>query len=74
MRAAVFRDVGAPLSIEDVVLAPLGGAMVRVRLVASGVCHSDVSLWDGTIPQATRQSLAMRARVSSSKRAPTSPT
>lgn len=53
MRAAVFRDVGAPLSIEDVVLAPLGGAMVRVRLVASGVCHSDVSLWDGTIPQAT---------------------
>ncbi|MCU1456208.1 MAG: alcohol dehydrogenase [Actinomycetia bacterium] len=52
MRAAVFREVGAPLRVEELELAPLGRGMVRIRIVASGVCHSDVSLWDGTIPQA----------------------
>ncbi len=52
MRAAVFREVGAPLQVEDVVLAPPGEGMVAVRLTASGVCHSDVSLQDGTMPQA----------------------
>jgi S-(hydroxymethyl)glutathione dehydrogenase/alcohol dehydrogenase len=53
MRAAVLREVGAPLSIEDVELAPPGPGMVRVRLRASGVCHSDLSLQDGSMPQAT---------------------
>ncbi|MHB1711567.1 MAG: Zn-dependent alcohol dehydrogenase [Acidimicrobiales bacterium] len=51
MKAAVLREVGAALSIEDVELAPPGEGMVRVRIIASGVCHSDLSLQDGTIPQ-----------------------
>lgn len=31
---------------------PPASGMVRVRIAASGVCHSDVSLQDGSIPQA----------------------
>ena len=53
MRAAVFREVGAPLGIEDVTLHDPGDGMVAVKLRASGVCHSDVSFIDGTMPQAT---------------------
>lgn len=53
MRAAVLREVGAPLSIEDVELTGPGPGMVRVALAASGVCHSDLSLQDGSMPQAT---------------------
>jgi len=41
-----------PLTIEDVELTPPTAGMVRVRIAASGVCHSDLSLVDGTIPQA----------------------
>jgi Zn-dependent alcohol dehydrogenase len=41
MRAAVFRAVGKPLTIEDVELdAPRAGE-VRVRVEAAGVCHTD---------------------------------
>lgn len=39
--AAVLRAVGAPLSVEDVVLAALGPHDVLVRVEAAGVCHSD---------------------------------
>lgn len=51
MRAAVLRAVGKPLEVGEVELRPTGAGEVRVRLVASGVCHSDLSLADGTIPQ-----------------------
>jgi S-(hydroxymethyl)glutathione dehydrogenase / alcohol dehydrogenase len=51
MRAALFSEVGSPVQIvDDVVLdAPRRGE-VRVRVVACGVCHSDVSLINGTFP------------------------
>ena len=52
MRAALLRRVGDPLSVEEVVLSPVGPGAVRVRLAASGVCHSDLSLQNGDIPQA----------------------
>lgn len=50
MRAVVVREVGAPLEVLDVELAPPGPGSVRVRLAASGVCHSDLSLRDGSLP------------------------
>src|SRR5205085_9517903 len=31
---------------------PPGEGMVGVRVAASGVCHSDLSMLDGTLPQA----------------------
>nr|WP_202514280.1 MULTISPECIES: Zn-dependent alcohol dehydrogenase [unclassified Streptomyces] len=41
--------VGAPLEITDIVLPEPGPGQVRVRLAAAGVCHSDLSLSDGTM-------------------------
>jgi NDMA-dependent alcohol dehydrogenase len=50
VRAAVLREVGAPLSVEDVELAAPGPGEVEVRLVASGVCHSDWNVVSGATP------------------------
>lgn len=50
MKAAVLRAPNQPLSIEDIDLAAPGPREVRVRLSATGVCHSDVHFWDGTFP------------------------
>ena len=50
MKAAVLYDVGTPLAIEDLtLLAPKDGE-VRVRYVASGVCHSDLHYIKGDRP------------------------
>jgi S-(hydroxymethyl)glutathione dehydrogenase/alcohol dehydrogenase len=51
VRGAVLRKANEPLTIEDVELVPPGPGMVRVRVAASGVCHSDLSLIDGSMPQ-----------------------
>lgn len=48
-RAAVLREVGGPLRVEDVELDPPGPGEVRVRIAAAGVCHSDLSLARGTL-------------------------
>ncbi len=50
MKAVVLREVGRPTTVEELALRPLGNHEVRVRLRASGVCHSDLSLRDGSIP------------------------
>lgn len=47
VRAAVCREFGAPLTIEELRLAPPGPAEVRVKLSAVAICHSDVSYADG---------------------------
>ena len=39
-----------PLVIEDVSLDPPQANEVHVKWAATGVCHSDVSMWNGTIP------------------------
>jgi S-(hydroxymethyl)glutathione dehydrogenase/alcohol dehydrogenase len=49
--AAVLREVGAPLRVEEIALAEPGRGQVRVRMVATGVCHSDLSLARGTLAQ-----------------------
>ncbi|MFJ3673079.1 Zn-dependent alcohol dehydrogenase [Streptomyces sp. NPDC090106] len=49
VRAAVLPAVGAPLEITDIDLPDPGPGRVRVRLAAAGVCHSDLSLSDGTM-------------------------
>lgn len=50
VRAAVLHEVGAPLVVEEIELAPVGPRDVRVRIGASGVCHSDLSVQQGSIP------------------------
>ncbi|WP_200303652.1 Zn-dependent alcohol dehydrogenase [Streptomyces adelaidensis] len=49
VRAAVLPAVGAPLEITEIELPEPGPGQVRVRLAAAGVCHSDLSLSDGTM-------------------------
>jgi S-(hydroxymethyl)glutathione dehydrogenase/alcohol dehydrogenase len=50
MRAAVLYEVGRDLEVDEVELSGPGPGQVRVALAASGVCHSDLSLMDGTLP------------------------
>jgi S-(hydroxymethyl)glutathione dehydrogenase/alcohol dehydrogenase len=47
MRAAVFTTVNQPLSVEDVTALDPGERDVVVRVGASGVCHSDLSISRG---------------------------
>ncbi len=50
-RAAVLTGLQQPLELRDDVEvgAPRPGE-VRVRVTASGVCHSDLSVWKGVLP------------------------
>jgi S-(hydroxymethyl)glutathione dehydrogenase/alcohol dehydrogenase len=50
MRAAIFTQPGAPLSIEDVSPLPPGPSDAVVTISASGVCHSDLSILEGILP------------------------
>src|SRR5262249_43187920 len=50
MRAAVAYQVGQPVVVEDVTLLPLGPRDALVRVAASGICHTDLSVIDGTTP------------------------
>src|SRR3954465_12449676 len=54
MKAAVLTAVDSPLETrDDIEIAPPGPGEVRVKVVASGVCHSDLSVQNGTIPLPT---------------------
>lgn len=54
MKASVLSAIEAPLEThDDLEIAPPGPGEVRVKVVASGVCHSDLSVQNGTIPQPT---------------------
>jgi Zn-dependent alcohol dehydrogenase len=48
IRAAVLEQTGGPMILTDLDLAEPGPGEVRVRLHASGVCHSDQNAIDGT--------------------------
>jgi S-(hydroxymethyl)glutathione dehydrogenase/alcohol dehydrogenase len=50
MRAAVFQAFNEPFTVEEVELAPPRQGEVRVKLAASGVCHSDLSIQRGILP------------------------
>jgi S-(hydroxymethyl)glutathione dehydrogenase / alcohol dehydrogenase len=50
MRAAVYTGEGQPLSVEEVTPHPPGPRDVVVRVGASGVCHTDVSVARGWLP------------------------
>ena len=42
IRAAVLEEFGAPLAIQEVELEEPRAGEVLVRLVACGVCHTDL--------------------------------
>lgn len=49
-RAAILRQEGQPLSLEDVELAELADEEVLVRIAGVGVCHTDISAAQGMVP------------------------
>ena len=50
MKAAVMRDIGQPMGIEQVSISKPQGREVLVRLKAVGVCHSDLHVLTGDSP------------------------
>ena len=52
MKAAVFHGPKQPLSIEDIEVDKPQDREVKIRTVASGVCHSDLHFVDGLYPYA----------------------
>lgn len=53
IRAAVLRAAGEPAAVERLTLAEPRAGEVRVRILASGVCHSDLHVRDGDWPRPT---------------------
>ena len=51
MNAAVMRAIGEPLRIEDIRIDTPGPREVLVRTAAVGVCHSDLHVLEGSLPQ-----------------------
>ena len=51
VRAALLTEIGAPLRVVDLDLPDPGPGQVRVRIAATGICHSDLSLARGTLRQ-----------------------
>ena len=50
MRAAVLEEFGVPLNVQEVELADPKAGEVLVRLVACGVCHTDMYTASGADP------------------------
>lgn len=54
MRAAICREFGQPLSVENVTARGVGPSDVQVDVVACAVCHSDIhyaeGAWGGYLP------------------------
>src|SRR5437899_10416464 len=49
-KAVVFRELNKPVVVEEVAVEPPRRGEVTVKLGACGVCHSDLSATNGTIP------------------------
>jgi propanol-preferring alcohol dehydrogenase len=50
MQAALVREFGKPLTIEEVAVPTPGPGEVLVKIVATGVCHTDLHAADGDWP------------------------
>ncbi len=69
IRAAVLHELGAeapfadsqPLKIETLDLDPPGEGEIRVEIKAAGLCHSDLSVIDGSRPRPVPMALGHEA-------------
>ena len=50
MKAAVVRTFGKPLTIEEVPIPTPKRGEVLVKVIATGVCHTDLHAADGDWP------------------------
>ncbi|OEL33025.1 Alcohol dehydrogenase-like 2 [Dichanthelium oligosanthes] len=46
-KAAVCRAAGEPLTIEEVVVDPPKAFEIRIKIVCTSLCHSDITFWRG---------------------------
>jgi S-(hydroxymethyl)glutathione dehydrogenase/alcohol dehydrogenase len=53
VKAAVLSQQGGPVEVREIFLGDPGPGQVKVRVHAAGVCHSDLSLANGTLLQET---------------------
>ena len=53
MKAAIFYEIGKPLKIENVTLDEPQANEVLVKILATGVCHSDLHFMKGEMPAPT---------------------
>ncbi|XP_052150416.1 alcohol dehydrogenase-like 7 [Oryza glaberrima] len=44
-KAAVCRAAGEPLAVEEIVVDPPKAHEVRIKIVCTSLCHSDVTFW-----------------------------
>jgi len=49
-KAVVARTLGGPVTVETIQVAPPQAGEVTIQVAACGVCHSDLSAVNGTIP------------------------
>ncbi|KAK7006070.1 NAD/NADP dependent alcohol dehydrogenase, partial [Halocaridina rubra] len=49
-RAAVAWEANKPMTIEEIEVAPPKAREIRVKIAATGVCHTDVSVLKGIMP------------------------
>jgi alcohol dehydrogenase, propanol-preferring len=67
MKAAVVRAFGKPLTIEEIPVPAPGFGEILVKVVACGVCHTDLHAAKGDWPAklSCLSSRGMRSRASS---------
>jgi len=45
--AAVCRAAGEPLVVEEIVVDPPKAYEIRIKIVCTSLCHSDITFWRG---------------------------
>lgn len=50
MKVAIAHQFGAPLSIEEMAIPQVGTEQILVKIIASGVCHTDLHAVNGDWP------------------------
>ncbi|KAL6854340.1 hypothetical protein ACP4OV_019243 [Aristida adscensionis] len=54
-KAAVAWRAGEPLVIEEVEVAPPGRLEVRIKVLFTSICHTDLSAWKGEVSELQRK-------------------
>ena len=57
--AAVAWEAGKPLSIEEVEVAPPQAMEVRVKILYTSLCHTDVYFWEAKVSTHPSPSVAL---------------
>ncbi len=51
MKAMVLKQPGRPLELEELPLPEPGPGQIRIRVLACGVCRTDLHVFDGDLPE-----------------------